>query len=53
MYASAHLCLSIRTAPCLLLASHLTSDIKAGWGMTFNPDDFAQMRAIKPCPADM
>jgi hypothetical protein len=26
--------------------------IKAGWGITFDPADFALFKAIKPCPAN-
>jgi hypothetical protein len=28
------------------------TDIKAGWGISFDPDNFALFKATKPCPAD-
>jgi hypothetical protein len=28
------------------------ADIKAGWGISFDPADFALFKATRPCPAD-
>lgn len=36
----------------MLLLLLLRPDIKAGWGMTFDPDNFTLLRAVKPCPAN-
>jgi hypothetical protein len=40
----------------LLLLVHTPStsraDILPGWGLSINPDNFANMKATRPCPAD-
>jgi hypothetical protein len=33
-------------------ASSASCYISAGWGITFDPADFAKFKAIKPCPAN-
>lgn len=33
-----------------LLFARSCADIKAGWGMTFDPNDFRYFKAIVPCP---
>jgi hypothetical protein len=43
----------IQILPLLLCASPAASDIKAGWGISFNPANFTSFRATAPCPADM